>query len=72
MENDDLSMYKHYLKADWAPNNWPIWIQKVPKEALRCDQATFKEFFQKYFVVHEMWAVKISFSKYVCTKWPLY
>ena len=29
---------------------------------------SYQEFFQKYFVVHELWAVKNSFSTYVWSK----
>ena len=35
--------------------NEPIWTQKMRKDA---DYKALQEFFQKYFVVHERWAVK--------------
>ena len=29
----DLSFFKHTSKTHWDSNNWPIWPQKIPKEA---------------------------------------
>ena len=31
--NSDLSIFKHNSKTHCPSNNWPIWLQKVPKEA---------------------------------------
>ena len=35
------------LKKHYAANNWPIWTQKVPKEAYRCRIQTSIRVFQK-------------------------
>ena len=32
-ENRDLTVFQHFSKAHCASNKWPIWMQKVPKEA---------------------------------------
>ena len=32
-ENSDLSIFQLFSKTHCASNNWPIWTQKVPKEA---------------------------------------
>ena len=55
-------------KIHCASNNWPIWTQKVPKEALRCGLQTCTWVFQKQFVVHKRSAVKNSFSTYAWSK----
>ena len=54
------------LKSHCDSNNWPIWTQKVPKEASRCRLQTFIKVFQRYSVVHEQSAVENWFSTYVC------
>ena len=43
----------------------------MSKEAQKCETYTSinKKNFQKYFVAHEQWAVKDSFSTYICSKW---
>ena len=32
-ENSDLTIFNHFSKAHCDSNNWPIWTQKMPKEA---------------------------------------
>ena len=36
-ENSDIIVFKHFSKTQCASNNGPIWTQKVPKEAQRCE-----------------------------------
>ena len=66
----DRSCAPKWRRFRILPNNWPIWTQKVPKEAFRCEQPTSLRVFQKYFVahVHERSAVKNSFITYVWSK----
>ena len=62
-----LSSYES-LKSHCASNRWPIWTQRVPKEAQICELPTCIRVFSKIFVVHERSAVKNSVSTYVWIK----
>ena len=64
-KNDDLSMLDDSSKPHCTSKYWPIWMQKVTKEAWRCDLPTSMRFLQKYFVLQELCTVKNSFSKYI-------
>ena len=46
-------------KARCDSHNWPIWTQKVSKEAWRC--WLYINFFDRYCVPHELLAIKVSF-----------
>ena len=43
--NSDFSISKHSSKTSCASNNWPIWAQKVPKDAQRCWLQTYVRVF---------------------------
>ena len=54
------------LKTHCGSNSWPIWTQKVSKEAYRCAQQTFMRVFSKIFCC--TWRVGCQkFSHYICT-----
>ena len=48
-DDKDLLIFKHISKAHCASNNWPIWAQKVQKEAKRCGLPASKRVFLKIF-----------------------
>ena len=54
-----------FFKDSLCVEFWPIWTQRVPKEAQRCEVPTSISVFQEYFVVHKRWAVKDSSNTYV-------
>ena len=54
------------LKTHCATKILPIWTKRCKKKRKDTDYKLLLEFFQKYFVLHERWAIKISFSAYVC------
>ena len=57
------------LKAHCDSNNWPIWMQKVPKEAYRCGLQTSLRVFSKIFCC--IWTVgDQKFVQYIGMLWP--
>ena len=52
-----------FQKSHCASNNLPIWTQKVPKEAYRCELPTFTQVFSKMFC--STWTVACTCQKFV-------
>ena len=48
-ENIDFTVFKYFSKTHCASKNWPIWTQKVPKEAYTFKLPTFVRFCSKIF-----------------------
>ena len=59
-------------KSHCASNNWPIWHKRCQKKHKGVSSKLLSQFFQKYFVVHELWAVKNSVSTYLCSALDAY
>ena len=52
-ENGKISDYES-LKSHCDSNDWPIWTQKVPKEAWICELPTSVSVFSKIFCCSRM------------------
>ena len=65
-ENGYSSTFKYFSKIHCASNNWSIRTQKYQKKRKDVGYKLPYEFFQNYFVVHDLWPAKDSFSTYSC------
>ena len=58
------------LKTHCGANDWPIWTQKVSKEAQRCELPTLKRFFSKIFWYTKWTVGRQKFVQYIHLLYP--
>ena len=69
IKNSNFAVFNYFSKTHCASKNWPIWTQKVPKEAQRCRIPTSIRVFPKIFCCK--WAVGCrKFVQYICMLCP--
>ena len=54
-ENSDFAVFIHFSKTHCTSTNWPIWTQKVPKEACRCKLPSFVRVLTKKICFKLLW-----------------